>query len=305
MDAAELKVFEAVARTGSMNRAALELNTVQSNVTARVKSLETELGSALFERTNRGVTLTAAGKRLLPFAARAARLLDDARRAVADDGTPSGALIVGSLETTAALHLSPVLAGFAAAYPAVDLSLRTGTSAELIEQVLDRRLDGAYVCGPVHHPDLLTEPFVCEELVLLTAPAIADFESLAAKPNLRIVVLKAGCSYRLHLEAMLARRGIVGVRILEFGTLEAIIACVSAGLGVTLLPRALLGSVWQHGRVRVHALPAGEGDVETVFIRHREAFTSSALRAFLDSDRQELDRPELDRPVLARAAAAE
>ena len=101
MDAAELKVFEAVARTGSMNRAALELNTVQSNVTARVKSLETELGSALFERTNRGVTLTAAGKRLLPFAARAARLLDDAKRAVADEGTPSGALIVGSLETTA------------------------------------------------------------------------------------------------------------------------------------------------------------------------------------------------------------
>jgi DNA-binding transcriptional LysR family regulator len=295
MDAADLRVFQSVADTGSMNKAALELNTVQSNVTARIKSLEDEVGLALFERTNRGVTLTAAGRRLLPFAARAARLLDDAKRAVADDGTPAGALVVGSLETTAALRLSPVLAEFAATYPEVDLSLRTGTSCELIDQVLDRSLEGAYVCGPVDHPDLLVEPFFHEELVILTAPVIADFEILAAQPNLKIIVLKAGCSYRLQLEAMLARRGIVGVRQLEFGTLEAIISCVGAGLGVTLLPRALIGSVWKQGRVAVHALPDSEKWVETVFIRHREAFVSSALRAFLD----------LARPAPARVAAAE
>jgi DNA-binding transcriptional LysR family regulator len=295
MDAADLRVFQSVADTGSMNKAALELNTVQSNVTARIKSLEDEVGLALFERTNRGVTLTAAGRRLLPFAARAARLLDDAKRAVADDGTPAGALVVGSLETTAALRLSPVLAEFAATYPAVDLSLRTGTSCELIDQVLDRSLEGAYVCGPVDHPDLMVEPFFHEELVILTAPAIADFEILGAQPNLKIIVLKAGCSYRLQLEAMLARRGIVGVRQLEFGTLEAIISCVGAGLGVTLLPRALIGSVWKQGRVAVHALPDSEKWVETLFIRHREAFVSSALRAFLD----------LARPAPTRVAAAE
>jgi DNA-binding transcriptional LysR family regulator len=295
MDAADLRVFQSVAGTGSMNKAALELNTVQSNVTARIKTLEDEIGLALFERTNRGVTLTAAGRRLLPYAARAARLLDDAKRAVVDDGTPAGALVIGSLETTAALRLSPVLAEFAATYPAVDLMLRTGTSCELIEQVLDRSLEGAYVCGPVDHPDLLVEPFVREELVILTAAAVTSFEVLSAQPNLKIIVLKAGCSYRLQLEAMLARRGIVGVRQLEFGTLEAIISCVSAGLGVTLLPRALLGSVWKRGRVGVHALPDNEKWVETVFIRHREAFVSSALRAFLD----------LARPALARIAVAE
>jgi LysR family transcriptional regulator, cell division regulator len=295
MDAADLRVFQSVAGTGSMNKAALELNTVQSNVTARIKSLEDEVGFALFERTNRGVTLTAAGQRLLPFAARAACLLNDARRAVADDGAPAGALVVGSLETTAALRLSPVLAEFAATYPAVDLSLRTGTSCELIDQVLNRSLEGAYVCGPVDHPELLVEPFFREELVILTAPTVTDFRILAAQPNLRIIVLKAGCSYRLRLEAMLARRGIVGVRQLEFGTLEAIISCVGAGLGMTLLPRALLGSVWEHGRVGVHALPDNEKWVETVFVRHREAYVSSALHAFLN----------LARPDFARVAAAE
>jgi DNA-binding transcriptional LysR family regulator len=293
MDTADLKVFQSVAGAGSMNKAALELNTVQSNITARIKALEDEMGFALFERSNRGVTLTAAGRRLLPYAARAARLLDDARRAVADDGTPSGALTIGSLDTAAALHLSPVLAGYVAAYPAVDLSMRTGTTCELVEQVLDRKLDGAYVCGPVNHPDLLADPFVREELVILTAPAITDFEALSRKPDLKIVVLKVGCSYRLQLEAMLARRGIVGVRLLEFGTIESVIACVSAGVGITLLPRALLGSVWERGRLRVHPMPNDEGRVETVFIRHREAFASSALRAFM----------EMARPALTVAAA--
>jgi len=293
MDAADLRMFQSVASTGSMSKAALELNTVQSNVTARIKSLEDEVGFVLFERTNRGVTLTAAGQRLLPFAARAARLLEDAKRAVADEGAPSGPLTIGSLDTTAALHLSPTLARYVAAYPAVDLTLKTGTTCELIQQVLDRQLDGAYVCGPVSHPDLLADPFVREELVILTGPSITSFEALSRKPDLKIVVLKAGCSYRLQLEAMLARRGIVGVRLLEFGTIEAIIACVSAGVGVTLLPRALLGSVWEHGRLRVHPLPNDEGQVETVFIRHREAFASSALRAFMD----------IARPALTMAAA--
>lgn len=281
MDAADLRVFQAVARTGSMSKAALALNTVQSNVTARIKSLEDEVGFALFARTNRGVTLTAAGRRLIPYAERAAHLLDDAKRAVADEGTPSGPLVVGSLDTTAALRLSPILAEFAAAYPAVDLSLKTGTTCELVAQVLERQLDGAYVCGPVNHPDLVAEPFVREELVMLTSPCV-DIDKLITKPDLKIVVLKAGCSYRLRLEALLARRGIVGVRMLEFGTLEAIVSCVSAGIGMTLLPRAMFDTVWERKRVRIHPLPDGEGWVETVFIRHREALASSALRAFLD-----------------------
>lgn len=293
MDAADLRIFSAVARSGSMSKAAAELGTVQSNVTARIRALEERLGVDLFERTNRGATLTAAGLRLRPFADRVAGLLEDARRAVTDDGVPTGNLVVGSLETTAALRLSPLLAEFVATYPAVDLSLRTGTTQELIEQTIERRLDGAFVAGPVVHADLLVEPFFREELVVLTAPDVADFDALVRQGGLRIIVLRAGCSYRHHLETLLARRGIAGVRRLEFGTLEAIVSCVGAGLGVTLLPEALIGPVWRRGRVRVHHLPPGEGEVETVFIRHRDAYASSALRAFLDCAR----------PMIARRAA--
>ncbi len=285
MDAADMRVFEAVARLGGMTKAALELHTVQSNVTARIKALEDQLGVAVFDRTNRGVTLTDAGRRLLPFALQVAHLLEDAKRAATDDGTPGGSLAIGSLETTVALRLSPAISEFAKAHPAVDLSLKTGTSCELIEQVLDHRLEGAFVCGPVQHPDLIVEPFFCEELVILTAPEVTDFEAAARAPNFKIIVLRAGCSYRFQLEIILARRGIVNVRYLEFGTLEAIISCVNAGLGVTLLPDALVGSVWREGRVAIHALPQGEGRVETVFIQRQDGFRTSALRAFLQSAR--------------------
>jgi DNA-binding transcriptional LysR family regulator len=113
VDASDLKLFLTVARTGSISRAAQELNTVQSNVTARLKALEERLETVLLKRSHRDVTLTAADQRLLPYAERVGHLLDDAKRAVRDDGEPAGPLVIGSLETTAALRLSPLLARFA------------------------------------------------------------------------------------------------------------------------------------------------------------------------------------------------
>lgn len=283
MDASDLRIFEAVARQGAMNRAAVELHTVQSNVTARIRGLEVELGCALFERGAKGVALTAAGSRLLPYAERVARLLKEAARAARDDGAPRGELTIGSLETTAALRLSGVLASYVAAYPAVDLVLKTGTTAELMEVVLGGQVEGAFVCGPVVHPELEQETMFREELAILAAPGMRSLGELGGAA--RMVVLRAGCSYRQMLEGMLARRGIPVPRAMEFGTLEAIFSCVAAGLGITLLPRALIGPVCAEGRLSVHALPPAEAVVETVFVRRRDAFASSALAAFLDAAR--------------------
>jgi DNA-binding transcriptional LysR family regulator len=281
MDAADLRVFETVARQGGMSRAAAELNTVQSNVTARIRQLEEELGTPLFERHSRGVTLTAAGRRLLPYAARAQHLLADARRAAIDDGTPKGELTVGSLETTAALRLSPVLSAYAAAYPEVDLVLTTGTTCELIDAVLGHRVEGAFVCGPVDHPEFEEQTVFREQLVVATSLSVRALDELGAQERLKIVVLRAGCSYRQRLESVLAARGIVDIRLLEFGTLESILACVGAGIGITLLPKIVVESAARDGRIALHALPAAEAEVDTVFIRRRDAFTSSALAAFL------------------------
>jgi LysR family transcriptional regulator, cell division regulator len=281
MDASDLKFFAAVAKTGGMNRAASELNTVQSNVTARVRTLEEELGVTLFHRGRKGVTLTAAGRRLLPYATKVARLLDDARKAVKDDGKPSGRLTIGSLETSAALRLPPVLAAYSAAYPDVDLVLRTGTTSELIGQVLDHVVEGAFVCGPVNHQELVEEVFFREELVILTPHTIRSLNDLTRKGDIKIIVLRQGCSYRQILENILIKRGVVGIRYLEFGTLEAIYGSVSAGLGITLLPKSLIGSIWRDNGVSVHEVPEAESHTATVFVHREDALISSALKEFL------------------------
>lgn len=282
MDAADLRVFEAVCRHGSMNRAAQELHTVQSNVTARIRALEEELGVSLFQRHARGVSPTAAGQRVLPFVARIAKLFADARTAAQDDGVPNGTLHLGGLETTTALRLAPLLSQFAKAYPAVRLVLTTGTTRKLLDDVLACRLEGAFVAGPVTHPELHQEPIFQEQLVLVTPPTIRAVERLATISDLKTIVFQIGCSYRQRLESYLADMGIVTAKPLEFGSLDAIISCVSAGVGVTLLPKGVIAQAWQNGDVAVHELPPEQSHVDTLFVRRADAYVSSAIASFLD-----------------------
>jgi DNA-binding transcriptional LysR family regulator len=291
MDAGDLSVFAAVARAGGINRAAAALNTVQSNVTQRVRQLERDLGVTLFHRHSRGVTLTPAGAQLLPYAQRIGQLLGEARRAATNGAEPSGRLTIGSLETTAARRLPPILSAFASAYPKVDIVLETGTTAELIAKVAERRLEGAFVAGPVDDPALESEPIVEEELVFLTAPGappLGAFLRAAARGEIepKLLVLRAGCSYRRRLEQFLAARGVKEPRRLEFGTVDGIVGCVGAGIGVTMMPRAIVEAPLRRGRIAAHTLPPREARVTTVFAKRRDGFVSTALRRFLECARR-------------------
>ena len=281
MDVADLKTFEAVARHGSMNKAAAELNTVQSNVTARIRALEDELGLPLFQRHARGVTPTPAGQRILPFVGRIARLIDEVRAAARDDGTPSGSLVVGTLETTMALRLSPLLTRFAQTWPDVRLVVSSGTTARLTQDVVECRLEGAFVAGPVEHPELHQEPVFVEELVLITSPAVRSLKDLTKISDLKTIVFEYGCSYRRRLETFLSEIGVVVAQPLEFGSLDAIISCASAGVGITLLPKGVVAAAIDAGKVVAHRLPKDLSHVETLFIRRRDAYVSSALTAFV------------------------
>src|SRR5436305_13308243 len=169
MELTDLVTFSAVARSGGITRAADELNTVQSNVTQRVKALEAEIGTALFERHSRGMTLTGAGRRLLPYAQRMAALSREALLAARDDGEPKGPLAIGSMETTAAVRLPSLLAEFHRRSPAVKLSLRTSTTADLVAGVLNGTFDGAFVAGPIEPSVIDSTVGVREGLVLVTA----------------------------------------------------------------------------------------------------------------------------------------
>lgn len=284
MDARDLKVFEAVARHAGMNRAALELNTVQSNVTTRIRLLESELGTALFERHTKGMKLTPAGARLLPHAFEVRTALENARRAVMDDGTPRGPLNIGSRKSTAALHLTGMVSSYIATYPLVDVSVRIETSSVLIDMVLERKLEGAFVAGPLEHPDLAGDVIFDEELVVLSSPEITDLSMIDCERT-KMIVLGKGSFYHQHLEAILAQRGVKELRLLELGTLEVIMGCVASGLGVTLLPNGVIGPLQREGKVRTHDVAGADCRVQTLFVRRRDGFISSALAAFLDNAR--------------------
>ncbi len=294
MDITDLKVVETVARHGSMNKAASELNTVQSNVSTRIRSLEDELGVALFQRSAKGVQITPAGRRLLPFAARLSKLLLDASCAARDDGDPKGVLEIGTLETTLALRLPRLIAQFAKAYPEVRPVVRTGTTCSLIQGVIDGKLEGAFVAGPVNHPELQSEEVFREALVLVTSSAIHSLDVVANLDSLKTVVFRIGCSYRQRLDSLLANLGILPPEPLEFGSIEAIIACVSAGVGVTLLPRGLVANAAHERLVNVHELAPEFAEVATVFIRRTDGYLSSALASFLNNVR--LDRVTAKQP---------
>jgi LysR family transcriptional regulator, cell division regulator len=287
MDVSDLRIFEAVSRLGSMNRAAVELHTVQSNVTARIRALEENLGVTLFQRHARGVIMTSAAERLLPFVGRITKLVSDAQAAAKDEGAPNGTLLLGSMETTAALRLSPLLSQFAAAYPKVRLAITTGTTSRLLNDVIQCRLDGAFVAGPLSHPDLHHETVFREELVLITPRNVATLQDLANVPDLRTIVFQIGCSYRQRLESVLADLGIIVAKPMEFGSLDIIIGCVAAGAGVTLLPRSMVVAAQKDGRIFVHDLPAKYAQTETLFVHRNDAYLSSAMKAFLDAARSQ------------------
>jgi DNA-binding transcriptional LysR family regulator len=285
MDVGALTIFVTVAELGSISQAAQQLGYVQSNVTARMQNLEEQLQTPLFYRRKRGMVLTPAGRTLLGYARRVLHLVDEARRAVQEHESDQiqGSLIIGSMETTAAVRLPNILAQYHQSYPAVELTLKTGPTAALLDDLLSYQLDGAFVGGSVTHPELEQEIMFDEELVFITD---RQGESLEDLPQRTMLAFRQGCSYRARLEQVMHERGLIPCKVIEFGTLEALLACVAAGMGVTLFPRSTLVRLNMLDRLRIHTLPATVARIPTMFVRRRDALQTRAMDAFMELTRQ-------------------
>lgn len=282
MDIQALKFFRTVAKLGSISKAARELNYAQSNLTAKIQQLETELQTTLFYRHNRGVSLTDKGKVLLMYTDEIFHLLDEIRNVMSDDQIPRGPLVIGSMETTAAIRLPKLLAKFHREYPHVDISLKTGPTEQNVQDVLQYQLDGAFVAGTIEHPDLAYKSVIEEELVLVTDSVQQHLTSIKEIKNRTILVFRSGCTYRAKFEEWLHHEGVIPEKIMEFGTLDGIIGCVSAGLGISLLPRSVVEKHVGEGQLVQHMLPNEFAKVKTIFVYRKEKYISSALRKFLE-----------------------
>jgi DNA-binding transcriptional LysR family regulator len=281
MDLSDLLIFKTVAEEGGILRAGRKLHRVPSNVTTRIKQLETSIGTQLFFRDRQRLVLSPRGGSLLAYADRLLRLADEARTVVSGH-SPSGALRLGALESTSATRLPFVLAKFHDLYPNVRVELQTGTNDALTAAVRDRRLDAAFVAESPNDSTLASLPLFRERLVLIsslrhppvTRPRDVMDDSIIAFPN--------GCAYRRILERWLGRKNLPTLRVLELSSYHAIVVCVASGTGIALLPESVLDVVSSEGLAR-HPLPAVFANVITPFIwRAKEASPSiTALQGLL------------------------
>lgn len=266
LDLADLALFKTVAETGSITRAGERVHRVQSNVTARVKRLEGQLGVALFVRGRRGMSLTPEGRRLMDYADRLLTLADEAQADLSAQPA-RGRLAIGSMESTAAVHLPALLSTLHARYPLLEVQLLTGTSGTLVEQVRAGDLSAAFVAGAIDDPGLAADPAFVEELVLVTHPSTRRGADVGQLRGRTLVTFGAGCAYRACIETWLAGRGVRPPRTFEVASYHTMLACVAANVGYALAPRSVLLASTARANVRAHRLKDKPWRITTSLVR--------------------------------------
>ena len=294
MDLTQLKMFCTVADTGSLARAAELLHRVPSNLTTRLRQLETELGSDLFIREKQRLRLSPLGHNFLCYATRILALSEEALL-MAKTGEPAGIFPLGAMESTAAIRLPELLAAYHQRFPNVALSLMTGSSGELVESVRAGTLAAALVDGPVSYPEIHGCISFHETLVLIAGrdqPPVKGAGDIAGKT---LFAFRPTCSYRRRLESWFREQDVAPGPVMEIQSYHTMQACVASGAGVALLPMAVLSQLPGRDQVSVHGLPAETAEADTWLIWRRDAFSPNvqALKQLII----EQEAPEPDRPA--------
>lgn len=179
-----LKTFVSVARHRSFTRAAHELFVTQPAVTRHIKELEAQVGASLFDRSRGGITLTKAGEAMLYHAE---KILDSYRRMQFDlnllTGNFSGELRLGASSTIAQYVLPPYLARFSGRYPEIRTTLDTGNTRQMVQALFSHSIDLALVEGEARHAGIHYQPFMRDELVLVTGSRSAYASRDTIKPE--------------------------------------------------------------------------------------------------------------------------
>lgn len=274
----------AVAETASFTRAAERCLVVQSALSHQIARLERELGARLFERTSRRVSLTPAGAAFLPAAR---QCLEAAERAAAEVaaavGEVRGRLAVGLIPTVTAVDIPSVLRDFHERYPQVRISLKVGSSDDLVEKVRDGQLDVAFLGLPLsaRPQGVAVHELARDSLVAVAAPdhPLASEESvylrrLAAEP---FVDLPVGTAARLQSDEAFEAAGLVRDVAYEVTTADYTARLIAPGLAIALVPAA-----WAPSLSGVTVIPVVDAPqrVECA-IWGRETRTPAAT-AFLD-----------------------
>lgn len=246
LDSRSLALFLAVADTLSFRQAAETLHMSQPPLSRAIRELEERVGTSLFARNTRGVALTDAGRRLLPYARRIARLLRDAEAEMAVPGLPR-ILRLGLTTAVEPAWFDGLAERVQASHPGIAVSVSYDTSPRLVRQLRSGKLDAAFVALPTEAQGLSVQlldrlPMMvamhgAHRLARRRAISLAD---LASEPVFWFERARQPAFYD-HCQQIFARHGFVPSTLREPNDHHVLLADVARGRGVALLPRSFSG----------------------------------------------------------------
>ncbi len=273
MQLAQVEGFVEVARRANLSRAAEALFITQPALTARLRSLEEEVGEPLFRRGRRGMSLTEAGRAFLPFAERSLQALREGASLVANLPT-ADALVLGAAPAISTYTLPGLLVRFEASRPGVRLVVRTGHSEEVLEMVVRGDVEVGLI-RELEHPALEALSLYDDELVLVAQPGhpLARHRRIpvARVREARLILFDRTSSFYDITRAIFRQSGTPPGGLLELDNIDAAKQMVLAGLGVALLPvTSIRGELASGALRRIDLIGMPPIDRRMVAVRRRE-----------------------------------
>jgi DNA-binding transcriptional LysR family regulator len=286
MELRQIKAFLEVANKKSFVEAAKVIHVTQPSLSARIRGLEQELGTELFYRLSKGVTLTDVGKTFLPYAEKVVDTLRQADIAIRDS-THSyiGRLHLGAARVISTYVLPDILKVFREKYTGVDLAIKTGRSSQVLRMLLDDEVDIA-ITRSLHHPQLESFHIYDEQIVLVTYPdhpfaslRAVSVEDVGHEPL--ILYDKDSTYYRL-ISSVCSLAGIDPNIVMDLDSIEATKKMVIDKLGVSFLPMSSLKMEIDMGLLITVPLKDGlKVTLPTSILYRKGRATSGVVKAFL------------------------
>lgn len=283
----QLAAFLAVAEREHLTRAAVALNLSPSAVSAAIKALEASYGVALFDRVGRGIVLSGAGRLFLKEARETLARARLAEQVLKDlGGSRRGVLEIQASQTIANHWLPQRLVGFRASHPGVELHLRSGNTAGVVEAVIEGAAELGFVEAAVDEPALASAVVARDRLAVVVPAGHAaarrtgrlDADGILA---LSWIVREEGSGTRAVFEAGLRALGIDPRRldiVLTLPSNEAVLAAVRATPCAAALSRTVAAPLLESGDLAELDVPLEPRAF--LMLHHRERTLSAAARAF-------------------------
>lgn len=242
MELRNINTFLKVAGTQNFSKAAEQLGYSQSAVTVQIRQLENELQTQLFERIGKRVYLTEKGQEFVSYANDIMRVTDNARDFAKQSDALEGTLRIGGVESICTALLPDLLLKFYQICPNIQVTIKSGTTDELMEMAKSNEIDFVYtldkkILGKEWTRAVITE----EEIVFVTladkinnSSGKISIQQLIEKP---FVLTERGAAYQYELERLLSEKDLEINPILEIGNTETIINLLKRGMGISFLPK--------------------------------------------------------------------